>query len=551
VAADDGVMPQTREHLDILTLLGIRHGIVALTKIDRVQSDELTLARQQVQEFLQGTVLEDAPILPLSSITGHGFDDVLEALKELVAQISTRRVDGLFRLPIDRAFSARGYGSVIAGIPVSGSIHCGDEIVLLPQGQTGRIKTIQVYSQDSDTAQAGQCAALNIPQFDHKTIKRGHTLTVKQYFKPSLWFLAELTLLPYEKFFLKNAQHVKFHSGTSQVDATIYLMQGDKLQRGQQDLVQIRLNDSLVAGPKDRFIIRTISPAVTIGGGMIVEAINKKLKRSDPAIVQDARQRADAVKTDKEFLAYCIKNAPEHIANTQRLAHRTKIAPALIPPLLEELLRQSDIIKLQEDQYLHTQTVKDIEAQLLTSVGQFHQQTPQSPGIPKEELARTLALTEKLLDRIVSGLKAQGKIIETNQRLALPDHQSDIPPELRNLLEKVEKPFRNQLFDPPAIADLAQSLQIDPTQLHQLVNLLTEHGRLVPVTENLFFHADAVELGRQKLIEYLTKEKKLESVKFKYLIDTTRKFALPLLDYYDRIGLTRRVGYTRFLQNQT
>ena len=165
--------------------------------------------------------------------------------------------------------------------------------------------------------------------------------------------------------------------------------------------------------------------------------------------MQDARQRADAVKTDKEFLAYCIKNAPEHVANSQQLAQRTKIAPSLIPPLLEELLQQSDIIKLQEDQYLHTQTTKHIEAQLLKSIEQFHQQTPQSPGIPKEELARILSVTEKLLERIVSGLLEQKKITEKNQRLALPDFQSDVPHELRDQLDKVENAFRGKLFTPP------------------------------------------------------------------------------------------------------
>lgn len=553
VAADDGVMPQTREHLDILTLLGVRHGLVALTKIDRVQPEELDLARQQVREFLQGTFLETAPLLPLSSITGKGFDDFLEALKELVAGIEPRRIDGVFRMPIDRTFSAKGYGSVIAGIPVSGSIHTADEITLLPQQQTGRIKTIQVYSRQSDTARAGQCAALNIPQLDQKTIQRGHTLTVDQYFKPSLWFVCELTLLPYEKLFLKNAQHIRFHSGTSQVEATVYLMQSEKLLPGQQDLVQIRLNDSLVAGPRDRFIIRTLSPAVTIGGGMIVEAIDKKLKRSDPAVVQDIRQRADAVKTDKEFLAYCIQNAPDYIAQTRPLSLRTKIPPSRIPPLLEELLRHGDIIQLQEDQYLHTQTIQHIESKLLTTIEQFHQQNPQSPGITRDRLEQTISGsgTDTLLNRIVSELKAQGRIAETNQRLALPHHQMAVPPELREPLEEIEKAFRSTPFAPPSTSGLSQSLQIPSAQLNPMIQLLIEQGRLVPVSDTILFHTDAIERGRQTLIEFLQKEKKLESVKFKYLIDTTRKFALPLLDYYDRIGLTRRVGYTRFLQDPT
>ena len=216
IAADDGVMPQTREHLDILTLLGIEHGIVALTKVDCVRAERVQAATQEITAFLVGTFLEGAPVLPVSSVTGEGFGDFYDALKALVETIEPKRTDGIFRVPLERAFSAKGYGTVAAGIPASGSVKVGDELVLLPQNKKGRLRAVQVYGHDSDSAMVGQCAALNVPQWDPKDIKRGNVVTIADYFAPESWYLCELTLLMQEKSSLKNGAQVKFHTGTSE-----------------------------------------------------------------------------------------------------------------------------------------------------------------------------------------------------------------------------------------------------------------------------------------------------------------------------------------------
>ena len=222
VAADDGIMPQTREHLDILTLLGMRHGLVALTKIDRIAPEDFDLVRADFAGFLQGTFLEGAAILPVSNVTGEGFDQFYEALFALVGRITPRRVDGVFRLPLDRAFSAPGYGTVVAGIPVCGSARIGDEVVVLPHGLTGRIKRIEVYGHVSDTVLAGQCAAVNVGHWESQAIRRGDAVTLPGYFSPEVWYLCHLRLLPREKLHLKQAAEVKFHTGTSEVNAAVY-----------------------------------------------------------------------------------------------------------------------------------------------------------------------------------------------------------------------------------------------------------------------------------------------------------------------------------------
>ncbi len=225
IAADDGVMPQTREHLEILTLLGVEHGMVALTKPDCVTPERIQAAREEIQAYLVGTFLDGAPIVPVSSITGQGFDEFYEALKSLVASIPTKKVDGLFRLPVERAFSAKGYGTIVAGIPACGSAAVGDEVVLLPQAKMGRVRSIQAYNRDNSKALAGQCAAVNIPQWDHQEIGRGNVVTVPHYFSAETWYVCDLMMLSREKSHLKNGSHVKFHTGTSETPATVYLFQ--------------------------------------------------------------------------------------------------------------------------------------------------------------------------------------------------------------------------------------------------------------------------------------------------------------------------------------
>jgi len=548
VAADDGVMPQTKEHLDILTLLGIKHGLVALTKVDRVTAAQRQMARAQLQEFLRGTFLEDAPICPLSNVTGEGFDSLLDALKRLVRSIDPKRSDGLFRLPVERAFSIKGYGTVVAGIPVTGSVRLGDEVVLLPQGQSGRVKAIEVYKRSSDTALAGQCAALNIPQLDHNLITRGNTITIDKYFSPRLWYLCRLRLLAHQKLWVKNGQRVKFHVGASEVGAAVYLMQTDRLGPDEESIVQIRVNEPIVAGPKDRFIIRALAPVETIGGGMIIEALVKRLKRNRPEIQQDVMEQAEAVIEENHFVEYCLKKAEKLTASPLELAQRTKIPLRQTEEILTELIRRQRIIKINPELYLHAEVAPQIEQQLLQIVGCFHQASPVSPGITTGELLKKSMLSGVVLDFFLTRLKNAGRLAERNHRLALPQHRETYVNGERELIARVESLFLEQLFHPPRPEEITASTNASPETIQRIIQILTEHERLVPVEKNLLFHTDAIDQARQRLMEYIRRKGPLQSVDFKYLLDTTRKFAIPLLDYFDRTGLTRRVGYTRYLK---
>ena len=548
VAADDGVMPQTREHLDILTLLGLRHGLVALTKVDRVDQEHLHIVRAELEEFLRGTFLEGAPVCPLSNVTGEGFDGFYQTLAVLSRAIRPKPIDGVFRLPLDRAFSARGYGTVVAGIPVSGSARAGDEVILLPHGQTGRIRQLEVYGRESDTVMAGQCAALNIRHWDHQVIHRGHTVAAPGYFSPSEWYACRLRTLPHEKVVLKNGSQVKFHTGTAEVTAAIYLVEGDRIEAGGEYLVQLRAASPVVAGPGDHFIIRASSPLRTVGGGTIIEATSRRLKRNRPEVCEDLRQRAAAVLEDERFVEYCVRKAPSLAARDTELSVRVKIPPSALGKILEKLTRQGKIIALPGALYLHRDTAAETGQRVLELVGQYHRESPESPGITLEQLRHSLPIDRPVLDGVVALLSSGGQLVERSGRLARQEHQATFGDEDARQLEAVEAEFRRQAFHPPSLEEVAEKIGATRQTTEKLVRILCEHQRLVEVSEGLLFHCEAVAQARQILVDFLRQEGRLESVRFKYLLDTTRKFAIPLLDYFDRIGVTRRAVNTRYLK---
>jgi len=547
VAADDGVMPQTREHLDILTLLGIEHGIVALTKVDRVESDLLELVQADLADYLQGTFLADAPILPVSSTTGEGFGPLWKALSDLVGVIEPKRVDGVFRLPVDRSFSIKGYGTVVSGIPVSGSARIGDEIVLLPQEVRGRVKAMQVYSQNAETARAGQCAAVNVREWDHRSIERGQTVTMPGYYAPQEWCVCKLRLLTHDKLFIKNGSHVRFHTGTSDLPATVYLVQGDRMASGDESLVQVRLERPLIAGPGDRFIVRAQSPVQTIGGGVIVETMPRRLKRNRPEVARDLTDRAEAVVEETSFVEYCVKAADAIAVRPADVSVRAKVLPARLEEILGALVCAEKVIELTPGRYVHVDTVRDVGQRLVDAVADYHRQSPDSPGLTLEALQGSCGIPKAVLEPLVVLLKEQGRLVERHHRLALPDHRETVAGQ-DPLLTGIEALFRERGFHPPSADDVIEHTGAAKDKVAESLKLLVEHERLVQVDRDLLFHADSVEHARQALVEFIGKEGKLESVKFKYLIDTTRKFAIPLLDYFDRTGVTRRVGNTRYLK---
>jgi selenocysteine-specific elongation factor len=550
VAADDGVMPQTREHMEILTLLGVRHGFVALTKIDRVDQEHREMVLEETHQFLQETFLKDAPICPISNVTGEGFEEFFATLTELLDSLQPKSLDGVFRLPVDRAFSARGFGTVVAGVPVSGSVRIDEELLLLPEGTVSSIRQIEVYGQASDIVKAGQCAAINVRHWDAKQIRRGHVVTLPGSFSPQQWFVTRLQLLPHEKINLKNGTQVKFHTGSSEVVAGVYLLEHDHLSTGQQALAQFRTQAPLVAGPGDHFIIRSLSPVRTIGGGTVIEGLERKLKRNRAGLVEDLRRREAAIADLCHFVEYAVKHAAAYASNEIELVTRTKTRPEQLKQALAELVNNGAVIALAPGLYVHRDTAAMVNKRVLDVVAGFHRDRPEGVGIPLDQLREDCGIDASILDRLLARMKVAGQLQYLHGRWALPEHDAAFCGEDAQRADAIEQLFRASGFRPPGVDEISDKIGSDRSTVERLLQTLREHERLIRVEGGILFHRDAVDRAREKLVETIRKEGRLESVKFKYLLDTSRKFAIPLLDYFDSVGVTRRDGHTRYLKDR-
>ncbi|MCE5185320.1 MAG: selenocysteine-specific translation elongation factor [Planctomycetaceae bacterium] len=547
VAADDGIMPQTREHFDILTLLGVQHGLVAMTKIDIVTPDRLKQVQDELRLFLRGTFLENASICPLSNITGEGFDNFYKSLKDLIGRVRPRDVEGIFRMPIERAFSLKGFGTIVSGIPASGSASVGDELTLLPAGVQSRIRAIQVYGKDSNLVRSGQCAAINLPQIDAQSVSRGDVLTNGGFFKPQHWFLCSVRLLDSSVKPLKNGRLYKFHTGTSEVTAAAYPL--EEASRENSMLVQFRTEQPLVAGPNDRFILRDLSPMRTIAGGFIIDASDHRIKPK-PDVLDDLRLREKAVCRPETFVEYCLRHTSQAAARPLDIAADSKQSPRKVEAVLDALVVSGSAVALNGEYFIHKTTLAQYESKLLVKVAEFHSRSPQSPGIEEESLLAQFSENRSVLKGIIERMVQENKLKVVKNRLALPAHREQLDLQQQQSLKQVESLFLKNLFSPPSLDELSLALKLDSGALEKNLKLLVEHQTLFRVEQGMYFHRDAIEQAKTRIAEHVKGKGsgRLESVDFKYLIDTTRKFAIPLLDYMDKIGFTRRVGNTRYLK---
>lgn len=546
VAADDGIMPQTREHLQILTLLGVKHGLVALTKIDIVTEDRVKTVVEELGAFLKGTFLEGAAICPLSTITGAGFDGFYKSLKELIGRIKPKTTEGIFQMPVERVFSVKGFGTIVSGIPASGTAQVGDELVLLPEGIKSRIRAVQVYDKEAACVRSGQCAAVNLPQIDAGTVKRGQMLTKGSYLKAQQWFICSLTLLEAGRKALKNGRQYKFHTGTSEVTAVVYMLEEAAASDGTM-LVQVRTDEPIVAAPCNAFILRDLSPMQTIAGGFIVEAVDHRIKPK-PEILQDLRVRVAAVQTPETFVEYALQNEPS--GRPETIAYRVKQTNEKTVAVLNALVDSGKALLIQGDMYIHLLQFNEFSRQMLSIVDKYHSQNPQSPGMDEESLLVALGQTKPIFKAVADSLLTDKKIILTRDRFALASHTQQFDPKQKQQLDQVEGLFLKSLFNPPSLDEIAAATRADAKSLEKTIKLLTEQQLLFRVEQGMYFHKQAIDMAKQRIADHVRGpgQGRLESVDFKYLIDTTRKFAIPLLDYMDKINFTRRSGNTRYLK---
>jgi selenocysteine-specific elongation factor len=548
IAADEGVMPQTREHVAILDLLGIATGVVALTKRDLVDDDWLDLVQADVEEFLQATSLKGAPIVPCSSTVGFGLDSLLGVLQELLARERRRPDVGRPRLPIDRVFTVAGFGTVVTGTLVDGELHLGQELEVQPGRLRTRVRGLQSHRKKLDSVPAGTRTAVNLGGMAVEHLRRGQVLSAPGSLGPTRAVDARLRLIADARPVRHNTE-ITFHSGAAETLGKLALLDRDELHPGEEAWVQIRLQDEVALARGDLFIARLPSPSMTVGGGSIVEPNARRHRRRQAAILQQLEVLSQG--TPDEIVLERLRTREP--AEVDGLIQRTGLAAAEARAALGRLLDGNEVVLL--DQGNGTSRF-DGRSFVVSSAGwrrvtdsvdallrKFHEGYPLRRGLPKEELRTRLGAEPRLFVRELERLKAQGTAVEDGPFVRLSSHQVRFSPEQERQTDELLRVLREAGVSPPDRADLETELRMSP----ELVDALLARGRLVEVPPGLVYDPDTLSEIVGRIRHDIERHGPRTVAQIRDLLDASRKFTLALVNYTDEHKITRRVGDERVL----
>jgi selenocysteine-specific elongation factor len=528
IAADESIKPQTREHFEICRLLGVSRGIIALTKSDLVDADILELARLEVEEFVRGSFLESAPIIPVSSTTGAGLDALRDALNQAAAAIKGKDATRHARLPIDRSFSIRGHGSVVTGTLVSGTLAVDHEVELYPAGLRARIRGLQVHGASVDRAGAGERTAVNLAGVDSAGARRGMTLAPPGIFRATQVIDCAFELLA-SAHPLKHRAPVHLHAGTAEVEAQARLLSSlDPLKPGARAHVRFLLRDPLLLLPGDRFIVRMFSPVITIGGGEVIDiAPPTRLRRAQ------IDQRLTQLQSGNR-IAILITESKFGISGNDLVA-RTGILAA-------EIGEPPGVIHLSQNWWIAAAAIDRMLAKFREVLKDFHRKNPLLPGLPKEELrSRELSGAPAFLfDALLGRAK---DIVAEGENVRLASHRVALKQDEEAATEKIEAQFRDAGLAVPSTPEVLAKSGVEIARARSLLQILLKNRKLIRVGDELIYHSAAMATLRQLLAA--RKGAHFSVAEFKEWTGVSRKYAIPLLEYLDREHLTRREGDQR------
>jgi selenocysteine-specific elongation factor len=548
IAADESIKPQTREHFDILQLLGVQCGITVLTKSDAVDAETLDVVRLEVEEFLRGTFLDNPKsIVSVSSLTGAGLDELKRAMVEAAAEAQPRDSHALARLPVDRVFTMKGFGTVVTGTLIAGTIRREDELEVFPTGRRVRVRGLQVHSSAADAAVAGQRTALNLAGVSTDDLARGMTLAPPATFESTRRADVSLRLLPSAPRPLKNRARVHFHSYTMETVAEVVLHAGHpqdstsriQLACGQEGFARIKLPEAALLLPGDRFIIRQFSPVVTIGGGVVLDAAPMlRMTSLDAFLKTMASGDAEAILT-----ARIARRGQDGILMSRLIAESgwTKNA---IEAGLARAVREGRVARVGE-LFLHLPALETLTLHIVDATGKFHQHNPLVGGISKEELREQVRASAQVFDAALGRLLREKRMEVAGDLVRLPGCGVVMKDDESESKAIIEQAFASAGLKVPALHEVIAGLKVDKARAQKIVTLLLRDKVLVKVSDELVFHRSALEALRRQMAAYKAKSAQIDVGKFKELTGITRKYAIPLLEYLDRERVTKRVGDAR------
>ncbi len=544
IAADEAVMPQTREHFDICKLLQIKTGLTVLTKADLVDEELLELAKEEVAEFVSNSFLADAPILPVSCKTGQGIEELKKELLKLASKTTSKNASATPRLPIDRAFTIKGFGTVVTGTLTAGELHLADEIDILPGRVQAKVRGLQVHNLATDKAIAGQRTAVNLQGISLEQVGRGQVLVPAKRFESTSMLDVELELLPNVTKSMSQRTRVRLHHDTSEVMARVVLLGGIELIPGQKMFAQLRLEEPTFALPGDRFIVRSYSPQITIGGGKIIDTLPAKHRLKDLKAIDWLNKLINA--NQVEQIALFIEMAGAKGMSMAAIVSRTGFADVLLNKEIGNLIQSGRLLKSDsQPAYLLAKTAyEQLKTEVFKIMKDFHKREPLQIGINREEVREKIGFIPEIFKLVLDRLVVEKLIVSEKDILRLASHQISLSSEDEQAKKQMETKFKEVGFQARTYDEVMKDFRIDTNKLRKIYQLLVNEQKLLKIGE-FVFHREAVNEILDRIKGQKAKNTKLDVATFKDLTGLSRKHAIPLLEYLDLQKVTRRVGNER------
>jgi len=550
IAADDSVMPQTLEHLETLELLGVTEGAIALTKVDLVSEARREEVTEEIREWMADTAFAEAAIVPVSSVTGEGLEALKQALTPLVEAARRKAVGAVFRLPVDRVFTISGAGTVVTGSVTAGLVRLGDTVEVAPLQRRVRVRGIERHDAPATEAHAGQRAALNLAGIDYHEVERSHELSTPGYLEPARTFDAWIRCLPSapQAFRLQSPAHLCL--GTGDTLARLVPLETDELKPGQSGLAQLHTDEPVVADHGQRFILRSAASGRVVGGGRVLRPVSRKRRRNDSARNQALRVLAEG--DERARVLETLRLAGTQPQPPLTVCRDAGVSPQRLTELLAELEAAGEVVSLGvggQEALLPAAVLGELETLCLQAAREFHRARPLEPGIPEAQLRSQVSrrVPESLWSALRDRLLQVGKLKRVSDRLTLPEFHVELTAEKQRLKDSLLRQIREGWFGPPAMGDLSTPPGTKPEDCRALLELLQLEGHLVKVAPDLWLETAALTQAKERLAAEIAQVGPLSIAQIRDVLQTSRRYAVPLCEYFDRVRFTRRVGDTRRL----
>lgn len=549
IAADEGMMPQTVEHLNILNLLGVKKGIVVLTKYDLIDPDWLELVKEDIREGLKDTFLENAPMIEVSSKTGFGIDNLVNTIvKQTDTELEERNINTIPRLPIDRVFSITGFGTVITGTLISGQLKKGDEVEIYPVNKICKIRNIQVHSQNADNAYAGQRTAINLSNIKKSELYRGCVIAPINSMKNTMMLDIKLNMLKSSRRIVENRSRLHLYTGTSEILCRVVLLDREELSPGESCYAQLRLEEEIAVRRGDKFIVRFYSPMETIGGGEIIEPVPQKKKRFDDKLLEELKVKEKGSSTD--VIEKIIRENSKNVPTAAEIAKITALSEEEIK-LSIELLEEEEkisVFSLKNDKFLwHKGFEREIEESIEKHLYDFHEKNKYSKGAKKSEIKSKFLpkLKQNVFDLIINSFQDKGLLKQEGEFISLSYFKIQYDEVYYKCEEIILKALDKVKFEFIKQEDLI--VKVNNNKSEQIMALMLEEKKLIKINEDFITTEKLYNETKDMLIEFIKKNSKITAAEYRDLLNTNRKVAIGLLEHFDIQKVTKRVGNDRVL----